>query len=135
MQMNDNLTQRLEASMEALNIRIARLAMALDVSLDDSTEVAALMAMPQAGTVVVERRSGSSSASQVGLTSERRRVHQREELRGLLVLRYHMETTSLNDNGYAVTHQILVEAEQHLVRQGFKPGADGLRLDGFFDGA
>lgn len=135
MQMNDNLTQRLEASMEALNIRIARLAIALDVSLNDRADVATLMDMPQARPVAVERRSGVSSTPRIGVTSERRRVQQREELRGLLVLRYHMETTSLNDNGYAVTHQILVEAEEHLVRQGFKPGADGLRLDGFFDGA
>lgn len=130
MQMNDELTQRLGASMEALNVRIARLAMALDVALNDRSEVSALMATRQMQPVAIERRTVSS---QVGVTSERRRVHHREELRGLLVLRYHMETASLNDNGFTATRQMLLQAEEHLLSQGFKPGADGLGLDDFFN--
>jgi hypothetical protein len=31
-----------------------------------------------------------------------------------------------------MTREVLVQAEDHLVRQGFKPGADGLGLDDFF---
>lgn len=43
---HDELIQRLSASMEVLNARIARLASALHVSLDDPSAVAALMSAP-----------------------------------------------------------------------------------------
>lgn len=49
------------------------------------------------------------------------------------MLRYHLETTSLNDNGFEATRQVMAQAEEHLVRQGFKPGAGGLGLNDFFD--
>lgn len=132
MQIDDDLTQRLGASMEALNARIARLAMALDVALDDRAAVDALMAMEHFQAVDNERRLAPADGH-VRVTSERRHAHKCEELRGLLVLRYHLEVTSLKDNGWAVTRQVLVQAEDHLVRQGFKPGADGLDLDDFFN--
>lgn len=132
MHINDELPQRLGASMEALNARIARLAMALDVALNDRAEVAALMATPQVQSVAVERRGTRGESPQVGVSTDRRKGHKREELRGLLVLRYHMETTSLNDNGLTMTRQVLEQAADHLVRQGFKPGADGLALDDLF---
>jgi hypothetical protein len=98
--------------------------------MSDRSQVAALMVTPQMQTVVIERRGRSSI---LGITADRRREHKREELRGLLVLRYHMETTSLNNNGYIVTRQMLILAEAHLVRRGFKPGADGLSVDEFFN--
>ena len=132
MQIDDDLTQRLSASMETLNARIARLAMALDVALNDRAAVDALMAKAHFQSVDNERRRAPADGPQVRVTSERRRAHQCEELRGLLVLRYHLEVTSLKDNGWTVTRQVLVQAEDHLVRQGFKPGADGLDLDDFF---
>jgi hypothetical protein len=44
-----------------------------------------------------------------------------------------METASLNENGWVVTSEAMAQAEEHLLRNGFKPGADGLRLDGFFN--
>jgi hypothetical protein len=50
----------------------------------------------------------------------------------LLVLRDHLETSSVKDNGLALTRQVLKEAEAHLIRRGFKPGADGLALDHLF---
>jgi hypothetical protein len=133
MQIDDDLTRRLSASMEALNIRIARLAMALDVALDDRAAVDALMATQQVPLIESERRRAMTDGSHVRVTSERRQSQKREELRGLLVLRYHMEVTSLTDNGWTVTRQVLAQAEDHLVRQGFKPGADGLGLNDFFD--
>lgn len=132
MQINDDLSQRLGASMEALNARIARLAMALDVALNDRAAVDALMAKQHLQPVDNERRLASPNEPYVRVSSERRRAHKCEELRGLLVLRYHLEVTSLNDNGWKVTREVLVQAEDHLVRQGFKPGADGLGLDDFF---
>ena len=133
MPIDDGQTQRLEASMAALNARIARLAMALDVSLNDRAEVDALMVKQLTFPGEVERRRASAEGSHDTVTTERRQAHKREELRGLLVLRYHMETTSLNDNGFAVTREVMAQAEEHLVRQGFKPGADGLGLNNFFD--
>lgn len=133
MQDNQALIQRVSASMEALNARIARLASALHVPLNDPQAVAILMATEQVPVVALERRKTSVDLAQIHISADRRQVHQREELRGLLVLRYHMETTSLNENGWVVTSKAMAEAEEHLVRQGFKPGADGLGLDGFFN--
>jgi hypothetical protein len=135
MQMNDDKAERMGASLEALNARIARLAMALEVALDDQAGLQALMTTPQVKAVAFERRDGAHATSvpPVHVTSERRTAHKREELRGLLVLRYHLETSSVNDNGLALTRQVLKEAEAHLVRQGFKPGADGLALDHLFN--
>lgn len=133
MQIDDDLTRRLSASMENLNTRIARLAMALNVDLNERVAVDVLMATRQVPLIDSERRRATADGSPVRVTSERRQAHKREELRGLLVLRYQMEATSLTDNGWKVTRQALVLAEDHLVRQGFKPGVDGLGLNDFFD--
>jgi hypothetical protein len=119
--------------MEALNVRIARLASALRVHLNDPLAVAALMTMHQVQRVVKERRKASIDPARVNISSDRRQARQHQELRGLLVLRYRMETTSLIDNGLLVTWEAMAQAEEHLVRQGFKPGADGVGLDSFFN--
>ncbi len=129
MQMTDETTQRLGESLQALNARIARLAMALDVALNDRAAVEAVMAKLPEPAPAQERRATTAPR----VTSERRQAFQRQELRGLLLLRYHLETTSLTDNGWVVTHQAMCQAEQHLLSHGFKPGADGLGLDDFFD--
>lgn len=131
MQMDDNKAERMGASLEALNARIARLAMALDLSLDSQAEQDAVMAATPE-TVVFERRQTGSSNTVIQVSSERRVAHKRNELRGLLALRYHLETVSVNENGLLLTRQVLIEAEAHLVRQGFKPGADGLDLGDLF---
>ena len=133
MQTDNDLTQRLQASMAALNARIARLAMALGVDLIDRAAVDAVMVKQLTLPGEVERRRASADGSHDTVTSERRQAHKREELRGLLVLRFQLETASLNDNGFAVTQHVMAQAEAHLVRQGFKPGADGLGLNDFFD--
>ncbi len=133
MQNNDDLIQRLSASMEALNGRIARLAAALHVALNDPPAVAALMATQQLPQVVEDRRKVSMDLALVHVSADRRQAHQHAELRGLLVLRYHMETTCLNENGWVVTFEVMAQAEAQLLRQGFKPGADGVGLDGFFN--
>ena len=62
MQMSDEVTQRLGASMEALNARIARLAMALDVPLNDRSVVAALMTSPAGQSRGIERRGAASQS-------------------------------------------------------------------------
>lgn len=134
MQIDDNQKQRLGASMEALNARIARLAMALDVSLQDEATVNALMDRSQIVAVPQERRTQTGHQPSLHRTDspERRMSHQREELRGLLILRYHLEAHSLSDYGLESTRKILLQAEENLLRQGFKPGADGLGLDDLF---
>ncbi len=135
MQIDDNKAERTGASLEALNARIARLAMALDVALDDKVALQVLMATPLVNEtgVVATDSSQASVVLPVHVTSEHRKAHQLEELRGLLILRYHLETNSINDNGLAFTRQMLVDGEANLARQGFKPGADGLGLDHLFD--
>lgn len=107
---------RMESSIEALNARIARLAIALDVSLKSDDEVARVM-----------NRHQVPHESQV--TSDRHVDYKWEELRGLLVLRYGVETRYVDQVGVIATRQILVEAEEHLVREGFNPGDDGIDLD------
>lgn len=133
MQDKHELIQRLSASMTALNVRIARLASALHVPLNDPRAVAALMATQPGPAIIEERRKSSIDLAQVQVSSDRRQALHHEELRGLLVLRYHMATTCLNENGWAVTREAMMQSEEHLLLQGFKPGADGLGIDSFFN--
>lgn len=122
--------QRLEAiesSFEALNARIARLAIALGVPLNSDQAITALMNEHPLTAAAPERRLGADrrGAPRTELGPERRLAHKREELRGLLVLRYGVETRYVTQHGVTTTRQILEESEAHLVRDGFKPGADG----------
>jgi hypothetical protein len=134
MQIDDRGAERMGASLKALNARIARLAMALDIALDDQASLQSLVASSQVKPFPVERRDSSQGAAEakVYVGPERRKAHQREELRGLLTLRYQLEASSVNEHGLALTRQVLADAQDHLVRQGFKPGADGLGLDELF---
>jgi len=135
MQINDEQAQRLSASLESLSERIARLAIGLGIALDDHQAVQKLMDQSQIPVIAKERRA-TPADGKTGVTpmsGERRAAHLREELRGLLVLRYHLETVMLTDNGLTVTRQIIEQAEEHLVHRGFKPGANGLDLDNFFN--
>ena len=123
-------TQRLEAieaSFDALNARIARLAIALGVSLETDDAITTLMSEHPLQAVADERRLSADrrSPSRTSPGPERRMAHKREELRGLLVLRYGLETSYVNQHGVLVARQILMESEAHLVRDGFKAGADG----------
>ncbi len=135
MQIEDSQKQRMGASMEALNARIARLAMALNIPLQDEAAVKVLMEKSGIAEVLHERRVQATNQPAVHHSHgpERRIAQQREELRGLLLLRYHMEATSLNTTGLESTREMLLQVEENLVRQGFKPGADGLGMDDFFN--
>ncbi len=119
--------EAIESSFDALNARIARLAIALGVSLETDDAVTALMSEHPLQAVSPDRRLSSDrrSTSRSSPGPDRRLAHKREELRGLLVLRYGVETRYVNQHGVLATRQILVESEAHLVRDGFKPGADG----------
>lgn len=127
--------QQMVSSIEAINARIARLAMALGVTLANEHEVAAVMSRPVAVALLQERRETPERRAGPRTESgpERRVAHLREELRGLLVLRYSVEKHCVEDAGVTVTQQIMAEAEAHLLRRGFKPGADGIDLDHLFN--
>lgn len=64
----------------------------------------------------------------MGGSPERRKSHLREELRGLLVLRCKVMAKLLETLGLELTGQIANQAEDHLERLGFEPGADGFHL-------
>ncbi|MDR2324887.1 MAG: hypothetical protein LBE51_05695 [Acidovorax sp.] len=102
--------ERLSESIERLNARIARLATALDVSLEKESDI--------------ERALQCDAAVQGG--GRQRRMQ--EELRGLLVLRYGVTTRYTQKLGAEVTRDLLIYAEEKLQREGFRPGADGIDL-------
>lgn len=121
--------QRMESSMRELNARIARLAMALGVSLQSDDDVMQVM---QRGVKVAlphgERRATAErrSPSRLGMGQDRRVSSKWRELRGLMVLRYGMETRFVADVGSPATREILRAAEEQMRREGFRPGVDGV---------
>jgi hypothetical protein len=116
---NDDLAagplHRIEASFEALNARIARLAIGLGVPLDQDQHIQAVLSSPHP----------------LG-NADPHHVRHWTELRGVLVLRYGMEKNYAEQIGADTLRQILTDAEEHLAMEGFKPGADGLRLTQLF---
>ncbi|NMM11864.1 MAG: hypothetical protein HHJ16_16550 [Polaromonas sp.] len=114
---------RMESSIEELNARIARLAIALGVSLKNENELARVMSPLQNQAAPQEFQS----------TPDRRLACKWTELRGLLVLRYGVEKSYVDQVGVTVTRELLVEAEAQMVREGFQPGADGIDLRRLFD--
>ncbi len=133
-------TQRLHqmtSSIEALNARIARLAIGLGVSLQNNDEVVRVLSRPAASTVPHERRTAidPDGESRIGGAPDRRTAHKWEELRGLLVLRYSVQTRYVEEVGLVATHQILIEAEAQLIRRGFNAGDDGIDLDRLSNGS
>ena len=127
---------RMEHTMGDINARIARLAMALGVSLQSDDDITRAISRPKAAAHPVERRESADRRGDLRASSPERRVaHQWEELRGLLVLRYGVEKRLVDEVGVDVTRHIMVESEQRLERDGFKPGADGVDLNRLFDGS
>jgi len=133
--MQDDSPERLKTSLEALNVRIARLAIGLGIDLNDHQRVAELMAQAPRPRVTVERRLniGGSRRAPGDAGGERRVSHLQEEFRGLVTLRYHIEALSVAENGVTATSEMLVRAHQHLVEQGFTEGADGLTAQAWRD--
>lgn len=58
----------------------------------------------------------------------------REELRGLLVLRYELVTRISDEVGAQAARDILLGAQDRLLREGFGPHAPGMDLHSLFDG-
>lgn len=126
--MRDTPPERLSATLETLNARIARLAIGLGVDLNTSDAMEKLMKLPTPAAVSVERRKSVSDVARMHAPTsvERRIAHLHEELRGLLTLRFHIETLSVSENGLTATRQMVMQAHEHLLGQGFEAGADGL---------
>lgn len=129
-------TQRMTSSFEAMNMRIARIAIGLKVSLQTNDDILRVMHRPLDPPVAQDRRlQPDRRQRERGTTAGDRRVsHLWTELRGLLVLRYQLESTCAQDVGAVATRHMLLEAEVHLAKEGFKPGADGLDLSQLLDG-
>lgn len=127
--------QRIAHTIEGLNARIARLAIGLGVSLKTNDDVARAMTRGAVVAVEYERRVTPErrTASRPGATADRRQSHQRDELRGLLVLRYDLETRCVDAVGITATRQILIEVEAHLARDGFPSSASGIDLNPLFN--
>lgn len=128
-------TQRMTLSFEAMNMRIARLAIGLKVSLLTDEDIQRVIHRPVKAPVGEERRRQPDRRVQErsAAGADRRVAHLWIELRGLLVLRYQLESTCAHDVGPAATRHILQDAQAHLVKEGFKPGADGLHLSQLMD--
>jgi hypothetical protein len=126
---------QMAASIEALNARIAVLAIGLGVSLKSDDDVARVLSRPPASAVPHERRTSSDPGDEprMGAGPDRRTAHRWEELRGLLVLRYDVQTRCVDEVGVIATYRILIEAEEHLMRRGFNAGDTGINLGHLFD--
>ncbi|HRK37365.1 MAG TPA: hypothetical protein PK347_03170 [Burkholderiaceae bacterium] len=130
--------KRVGASIEELNSRIARLAIALGVNLDTPQAVDQVMAESNAKVKTVlppdghDRRGGVADRRSVSggrsRGPDRRQAHTWVELRGLLVLRYGVERQTIENYGLDTTRNLMTAASDHMTREGFKPGADGVDL-------
>jgi hypothetical protein len=99
---------RMESAIHELNVQIARLAILLGVSLESREQVA--------------------QALQPASEQAPHGAHKHEELRALLVMRYELEKSYIEELGPEQTQQLMLRSEQALVRAGFKRGADGVDL-------
>jgi predicted nucleic acid-binding Zn ribbon protein len=106
--------QRLQVLLEQLDMHIARLGLLLGLALD--THEGQWQAL-----------HGGAAPAQAAGRSHTEPLY--AQLRGLLVLRYHLVARCAEEVGPAMTWQLILDAEQHLAACGFKPGADGIGLD------
>ena len=117
LQAQANSLHRLDHTVAELNERIARLAIALGVSLAQEEDVRRVLAHKPA------------ASPQAHSDSHHDMSHVWIELRGLLVMRYGIEKHLADDLGASVARRVLAQAEDQLAHDGFKPGADGLDLN------
>lgn len=134
-ELSDRLA-RMEQHLEEVNTRIARLAIALGISLDDDAQAQLASQAPAPALAIPDRRGSDASAAGREHRGPDRRLHcKKEELRGLLVMRYGLQQRYVETVGVNATRQIMVTAEAHLERDGFRPGADGINVKRIFDGS
>ena len=118
------------SAIEALNARIAHLAIDLGVSLRNDDELVRVLRRPVVPAAKPERRGFADfgEAMRIGGDPAPRTTHKWEELQGLLVLRYGLETHYVEEMGAVATRHMLIEAEEHLLCRGFMAGDDGIDL-------
>ena len=116
-----NALLRIESTCKDLNVRIARLAVALGLSLDSAADVERVLHHQPAP---LHGSAGGRPAD----AAERRREHWWIELRGLLLMRNEIEKRFVEEAGPAMAKDLMTGIEQQMERQGFKPGADGVDL-------
>ncbi len=115
---------RLEAKLEALNARIARLSILLGMPLAKPEDMKRILALdPSVFPAHVTDRSAALQSD-----SEHRQAHEWQELRGLIVLRYELIAQAVDEFGPDLTGRIAVMVEESLELGGFAPGADGFDL-------
>ena len=115
--------RRIKNSLADLNARIARLSIFLQLPLDTEAQVQQIVERTHP---LFRLHDGQQAGAAAG--GQQRQRHALEELRGLLVLRCKVMANLLSNLGLELTGQIANQAEDHLDRLGFKPGADGFRL-------
>jgi hypothetical protein len=113
--------QLLEQQFASLNARIARLNLLLGVRLESQADVQRLLSRQ---LPAFQATGPAHSLNQ----AQRRERQQWEELRGLVTMRCDLVAHTLAQLGLDLTRQLTDLAEQDLLRQGFKPGADGFEL-------
>lgn len=111
--------RHLEQQFASLNVRIARLSMLLGAKLESEADIQHLLGRQL--QVYLNEEPAATSA-------QRRLYQQWEELRGLVAMRCELVAHTLEHLGLDLTRQLTDLAEQDLLRQGFKPGADGFEL-------
>jgi hypothetical protein len=122
---------RMEGSLQGLNSRIARLAIALGLSLDQEGVVERLIQQklhPKPPSDVPYNGPDRRATRLPHTGPERRKNFLFEELRGLLVLRYEMERNFADQIGASATLDMMEHASSNMSRNGFSPGADGMNL-------
>lgn len=116
---HSNDVLRRESTVTDLTMRIARLAIALGLKLDQEPDVQRVLHHTQAPT-------GPDEHARAVLHL---RARAWTELRGLLVLRYQLERQLVEDMGVHLSRRILEDTELHMTLSRFQPGIDGLQLD------
>ena len=121
---------QMASSIEALDARIAHLAIDLGVSLKNDNELVRVLTRSRVSDLPQERRGHTDfgEAARSGADLAPRTAEKWQELRGLLVLRYDVEKHCVQEMGVVATRHILVDAEEHLAWRGFNPGDDGIDL-------
>lgn len=122
--------QKMQSVIGDMNERIARLAIALRIPLQSDQDVINAIQVLQSPQVGQERRHTADrrSPERLAASPERRASYQRNELRGLLVLRYGVELRLAESMGASVTQAVMDGAASHLEKHGFAPGAGGAQL-------
>ena len=128
--MTANNQESVAHSIKELSARIARLALALGISLESDAEVT--HALNHREFVTMHDFSVSSTDNkmpfQVNTAPGRRQCHLHEELRALLTMRYNIEALNADEVGVIATRKILIVAETQLEREGFQQGSTGIDL-------